>query len=224
MDELTKRIIEGYIGEYASGKSENAINRALQLKDQGRKVTLVDLDIVEPFYTLRPLKRELEEAGLNVIAWETGETLGLGETGSLLKPQMIWALKNEGDVILDIGYGVHGARILNLIHGAKESTQLQMIAVLNTKRPMTSTLEDILEYISELGRVDALLNNTHMGDQTTASMIQEGAALVYQAAQILKIEYLGTSAEIRFAQRLGEKDSMGFPIRYLKRFMPKAIW
>ena len=58
------RIIEAYIGEYASGKSEMAINRALELKNQGRQVTLVDLDTVEPFYTLRILKKDLEAMGI----------------------------------------------------------------------------------------------------------------------------------------------------------------
>lgn len=48
------RIVEAYIGEYASGKSENAVNRALALAEQGRKVTLVDLDLVEPVYTASP--------------------------------------------------------------------------------------------------------------------------------------------------------------------------
>ena len=86
------RIMEAYVGEYASGKSEVAINRALSLLGGELSVTLVDLDLVEPFYTLRPLKRELEGMGLNVIAWETQDVLGFGETGSLLMPQMRWAL------------------------------------------------------------------------------------------------------------------------------------
>ena len=61
------RVVEAYVGEYASGKSELAINRALELKNQGRMVTLVDLDTVEPFYTLRPVKKMLEEKGLVII-------------------------------------------------------------------------------------------------------------------------------------------------------------
>ncbi len=51
----SNKIVEAFIGEYASGKSENAINRAMKLQSQGREVTLVDLDTVEPFYTLRPI-------------------------------------------------------------------------------------------------------------------------------------------------------------------------
>jgi hypothetical protein len=111
-----QRIVEAYIGEYNSGKSEVAINRALDLLEEGHnKVTLVDLDIVEPFYTLRPLKKELESKGLTVLAWETKDTMGLGEAGNIIKPEMKWALRREGDVILDIGYGVEGAKTLNLV-------------------------------------------------------------------------------------------------------------
>lgn len=106
------RIVEAYIGEYASGKSENAVNRAVALKKAGHDVTLVDLDLVEPVYTLRPLKAMLTDMGINVIAWTTEETLGLGEAGSVLHPAMRWALRNKGDVILDIGYGARGSSIL----------------------------------------------------------------------------------------------------------------
>ena len=52
-----ERVLEAYVGEYASGKSEIAINRALELKKLQHQVTPVDLDIVEPFYTLRPIKK-----------------------------------------------------------------------------------------------------------------------------------------------------------------------
>ena len=76
--EQTDRIIEAYIGEYASGKSEMAINRALELKNQGRQVTLVDLDTVEPFYTLRILKKDLEEMGLEADQLCPGRILWSG--------------------------------------------------------------------------------------------------------------------------------------------------
>src|SRR5688572_29506338 len=120
----TVRVVEAFVGEYASGKSENAINRSLELLEQGGQVTLVDLDTVEPFYTLRPLKKQLEELGLRVIAWAPEEVMGLGEAGSLINQEMIWALRNEGNIILDVGYGVHGAKIFNLIEGADTDPDL----------------------------------------------------------------------------------------------------
>ncbi len=96
------RIVEAYIGEYASGKSEMAINRALELSRQGRQVTLVDLDTVEPFYTLRPIKHQLEKMNLNIISQSREDSFGLGETGSMLNPRARWALRNKGDIILDM--------------------------------------------------------------------------------------------------------------------------
>ncbi len=135
--QYSPRVVEAYVGEYASGKSELAINRALELRIQGHMVTLVDLDTVEPFYTLRPLKKMLEEKGLIIISYSSEDAFGLGETGAMLNPAARWALWREGDIILDIGYGVFGAKTLNLVEGALESTELRVIAVINYTRPMT---------------------------------------------------------------------------------------
>jgi len=88
---MTDRVVEAYVGEYAAGKSENALNRAIGLAGQDRMVTLVDLDLVEPFYTLRPLQKALSRLGVEVIAWKTEETLGLGEAGTVIKPAARWA-------------------------------------------------------------------------------------------------------------------------------------
>lgn len=220
----SQRIVEAYVGEYASGKSENAVNRALHLCAQGRDVTLVDLDTVEPFYTLRPIKRDLEVAGLHVIAWETRETVGLGEAGSLLRADMRWALYQRGDVILDIGYGVEGAGMLQLIYGARESQELRIIAVINISRPMTSTVEDIVEYIRSLGPVDALLNNTHLDDETDIDVIRDGARIVGEAAQILGLPVEAISVDEKFRDLLNVCDVLDQPIRYLHRWMPKTYW
>ncbi|MPN54009.1 hypothetical protein SDC9_201678 [bioreactor metagenome] len=102
--------------------------------------------------------------GIEVVAWETRDTMGLGEAGSVIKGSMRWALKRKGNIVLDIGYGVHGAEIFNLIEGAWENPFLKIIAVINMSRPFTANVESILEYVKTLGRIDALLNNTHMDE------------------------------------------------------------
>lgn len=218
------RIVEAYIGEYASGKSENAVNRALALADEGRKVTLVDLDLVEPFYTLRPLQAELKQRGIDVVAWETGETMGLGEAGSTMQPTMRWVLRRPGDIILDVGYGVHGARTLNLIEGADKDPELQVLAVINIFRPMTSCVEDIVAYVRGLGTVHGLINNAHLGSDTVVENVQEGARIVTEAAAILGIPVVATSVEESLANAIGPVDCRGNPVRRLHRFMPHTFW
>lgn len=221
---ISSRIVEAYIGEYASGKSEVAVNRAAGLALEGRRVSLVDLDIVEPCYTLRPIKKELAALGIDVLAWETRETVGLGEAGNIMRPENRWALRRPGDIVLDIGYGVEGSRTLNLLEGSDTDPDLEILVVVNTSRPMTASLEDIVDYIKELGRVDGIINNTHLGDETTAQTVQEGAVTVTRAASILGLPVVATTAVEEVARTIGHKDCMGNQVWAIKRYMPRTLW
>ncbi len=220
--EEKSRIVEAYIGEYASGKSEMAINRALELSNQGRRVTLVDLDTVEPFYTLRPIKNQLEKLNLNVISRSREDSFGLGETGAMLNPRARWALRNEGDIILDIGYGVFGAQTLNLVEDIDQTPELKVIAVLNASRPMTNSIDRILEYVEGLGRVDAIVANTHMGDETTPEIISAGNEIIVEAARILQLPiiYIAMIKELKGSN----VNNFGLPVKYINRHMPSAMW
>jgi hypothetical protein len=222
--EQMKPIIEAFVGEYASGKSENAVNRAIYLKQQGLPVTIVDLDTVEPCYTLRPIKQELEGLGIDVVAWETRDTTGLGEAGNVIKGSMRWVLRRKGNIIMDIGYGVHGARIFNIIEGAFDNPYLKIIAVLNMSRPFTSTVNNILEYVATLGRVDAVLNNTHMAEETTVDIVEQGAKGVTEAARRIGVPVVATAAVTEIAKKIGSVDCMGNPVWQLERIMPRTFW
>lgn len=223
IQQITARVVEAYVGEYASGKSEMAINRAIELKELGHIVTLVDLDTVEPFYTLRPLKELLEEKGLNLISFSTKDSFGLGETGAMLNPRAKWALMNEGDIILDIGYGVYGAKTLNLVEGANESPELKVIAVVNYTRPMTNSVEKIKEYLAELGRVDAIVANTHLGNQTTLDLIIEGNKEIFKAANDLNIPIEYIAIEKSLSDKATDYN-FEFPVKFIDRYMPAALW
>lgn len=221
--ENTARVVEAYIGEYASGKSELSINRALDLKIQGHMVTLVDLDTVEPFYTLRPIKKMLEQEGLTVIGYSRENSFGLGETGAMLNPAARWALWREGDIILDIGYGVFGAQTLNLVEGANESKELRVIAVVNYTRPMTNSRERIIEYINNLGRVDAIVANTHLGDQTTIDIIKKGNQEILAVAQKLNIPVAYMAVDENMMDSIKKQD-FEVPVKFIHRYMPQALW
>lgn len=216
--------MEAYVGEYASGKSEVAVNRAVDLAAAGREVTLVDLDIVEPCYTLRPIKRELQEQGITVLAWETGETVGLGETGNVLRAENRWALRRSGDIILDIGYGVEGAKTLNLLEGAGADPDLLVFAVINIARPVTGSVHDIVAYVRELGTVHGLINNSHLGDDTDVDIVQQGARIVDEAARQLNLPVVATTAVPEMAALIGPVDIAGHPVRKLVRYMPRTLW
>ncbi len=220
---LPKRIIEAYVGEYASGKSEVAINRALELLESGHETTLVDLDIVEPFYTLRPLKEKLISAGLNVIGFSQQEAFGLGETGAMLHPQAKWILMREGSIIIDVGYGIHGIRTLNLVEGAYESPELKVIAVINGCRPMTNSASRIKEYFGESERIDGIVANTHLGDETTVNEAVSGNQMIVDIAKELGIPLQYVAIDISLRDEI-EGLNLNWPIKYITRQMPQAMW
>lgn len=221
---MAERIVEAYVGEYASGKSEVAVNRALDLARLNHKVNLVDFDIVEPCYTLRPIKKQLSEQGIDVIAWDTRDTLGLGEAGNIIKPASRWVLLREGDVVLDIGYGVEGSKTLNLLEGADKEPNLKIYMVVNISRPITSNVKEIVEYARELSPLHGLINNTHLGDETTPEVVQRGARVVTEAAKELGLPIIATTAARDVAEMMGDKDCMGNVVRPLDRYMPHTLW
>lgn len=55
-------------GHYGCGKTNFSINLALHMAKQGKNVTLVDLDVVNPFFRSSDYKQILENQGVYVIS------------------------------------------------------------------------------------------------------------------------------------------------------------
>jgi len=227
--EKMSRKVEVFTGAYASGKSETSINRALQHIKRNEPVTLVDLDTVEPAYTLRPLVKALTERGINVIAQT--DYFGLGEAASYVTAKQLNCLDEEGDIIIDVGYGASGLDVLDIINNIEREENLNIYLVINTSKFETSSVENILEYIefaSGLEKRDwkkftGIISNTHFGSETTKEDIIRGYDITKEAAQKvgLPIVAIGVSEELK-----NEFDSTydGVEIWFYERLMPNALW
>jgi len=226
---MSKRILEVFTGAYASGKSETALNRAIKLYNDTGEVTLVDLDTVEPAYCLRPIIPELEALGLKVIAQR--DYFGLGEAGSYVTSEQINALQNEGNIIVDVGYGASGLDILDILNGIEEEKELKIYIVVNTSKFETRDKESILEYL-EFAKGDTkrawkkfsgIISNTHFSDETNVEDIIRGYEIVKSVSKEAGIPVRAIGADEKFKKDLGEFYD-GVEVWYLKRFMPKALW
>ena len=57
-----------FAGHYGSGKTNIAVNYALQLAREGKAVCIADLDIVNPYFRTADSAKELEEAGVKLVS------------------------------------------------------------------------------------------------------------------------------------------------------------
>ena len=221
------RVIEIYAGAYASGKSETALNRARQYAQLNKPITLVDLDTVEPAYTLRPIANDLRKMGINVITQP--DNFGLGEAASYVTPAQVNFLSNDGDIIVDVGYGAGGLDILDIVNNIDKETNLQAYLVVNTAKFETSTIDNIIEYV-DFARgserkydFSGMISNTHFGDETTKEDIINGYNKLKIASQKVNIPIRAIGIDEKLAQNFGMTYD-GVEVWMYKRMMPKAFW
>ncbi|MBQ8301850.1 MAG: P-loop NTPase [Clostridia bacterium] len=63
-----------FSGHFGSGKTEVALNFAMKLKEKGEKVTIVDLDIVNPYFRTNDAREILNKNGIKLIANDFAST------------------------------------------------------------------------------------------------------------------------------------------------------
>jgi len=179
------------IGHYGSGKTEFAVNYAFKLAALGRKVTIADLDVVNPYFRSREKAGILEAEGVEVISSSLGNSAGIdlpSVSASVLKP-----LQDETcDVVLDVGGDPVGARALARFSPYLTKGACDLFCVVNTNRTETQNLEGILYYVrsieSTIGvKITALVNTTHLVHETTAEVVLSEQAMIEEAAKILEI-------------------------------------
>lgn len=223
------RTIEIFAGAYASGKSETALNRARLQVESGKNITLIDLDSVEPAYTLRPIADELTKLGINVITQP--DSFGLGEAASYITSAQINCLKNQGDIIIDVGYGAGGLDILDIITDINLETDIKIYLVINTAKFETSTVDNIIEYVDFSKGIKTqpwknfygFISNTHFGDETTKEDIINGYTKLKKVSEItnIPIKAIGVPEFLAHSFETNYDDT---EIWVYKRMMPRAFW
>ena len=63
-----------FSGHYGSGKTNVAVNYSVYVKNLGKKVSIYDLDIVNPYFRTIDAKNTLDKYGVEVIVSKYAET------------------------------------------------------------------------------------------------------------------------------------------------------
>lgn len=173
-------------GNYGSGKTEIALNTALNLRQIHDKVSLVDIDIVNPYFRSSEHKGMLEEKGIKVIAPIYANTAV--DVPSL--PPDILSVFKGGYAVFDCGGDPVGAAALGSLkpHFDNVREQTQVLYVVNTKRPFQGSVEPIeqsVERIQANARLgaDGFVLNSNLGKDTTGKELEEGYEIMQALVQ-----------------------------------------
>ncbi|MCK4957715.1 MAG: hypothetical protein KAS49_08765 [Candidatus Cloacimonetes bacterium] len=180
------------IGAYGSGKSEYSINLAQKYMKAGKPVTLVDLDVVNPYFRSRGVQDQFEKIGIEVIAPE-GEFRHADLP--MMSPRIMGAVQNEERVvILDVGGDPAGCRTIARYIKNIKIRGYEMQFVVNTKRPFTSGITEInemiemLEFSSQL-KISELVCNTNLMEFTTEEIVKKGIKICEEAISKRDIKF-----------------------------------
>lgn len=198
------------VGHYGSGKTEFSVAYALHLKKTCDKVILVDLDIVNPYFRSNDAKELLQSHGITVIAPDYAGT----NVDIPVLPAEVMRIFNEDDakIVIDVGGDDDGAVALGRYKQFFDNSDYEMSLVVNTKRPLSSTVDEIIEMkenieLSSRLKVSNIIADTNIADETTKEIIEEGYDLVCKASSALNlpVKYVVSAIDADFCDEIKNK-------------------
>ena len=199
-------------GHYGCGKTNLTLNLALEAAGEGQPVTVVDLDIVNPYFRSSEYGELLGEKGVRLIAPVFANTTLDTPT---LPPELYSIFEPQaGRVFIDAGGDDAGVTALGGLHGQLEETGYQMLYVINRYRVLSQTPEEAAALLQEIEaasrlKATALVNNSHLGVETRLDTLLGGLDFARKTAQLTGLPLLYSTAP-DFALRDGETLPEGF--------------
>ena len=175
-----------FTGAFGSGKTELCVNFAIELSKKYEDVSLVDIDIVKPMFRSRELKNKMAEIGVKVIS--THPNMEMADLPAL-SPLIFASIETNAEhVVIDVGGDDDGARVIGRLHEKIEREDHEVLYVINTKRPFTKTVDEILFMLKEIEmaarlKIHGLVANTNLGKETTTEVSLDGLDIIREVSE-----------------------------------------
>lgn len=174
------------VGHYGSGKTEFTANLAMRLK-ANKPVVVADLDVVNPYFRIRELTNTLAAQGIRVISSNYAEDYYLDMPALAASIRTCFEAEEQLGMI-DVGGDPAGATVLARYSNLLRNRDYAMWMVVNANRPQTAAAASVQAFISAIEqasrlKVNGLVNNTHLLQETTKEDILCGDALVRQVSE-----------------------------------------
>ena len=194
------------IGNYGSGKTELALNFAIKAAEQGERTELLDLDMVNTYFRLTERGKMTSMKEIRLVSPNYScsgiETLSLpAEVASAFA--MDW-----DTVVFDVGGDAVGSTALGRYRQDFEDMladggKLEVLNVVNTRRPLAGTVEKILRLQEEMQlhsrlTITGMINNTNLAVATTAADLSDGYEIIKEVSEKSGVPVLYTSGKKEF--------------------------
>ena len=211
-----------FAGHYGSGKTNIALNYALWLRAQGLRVTVADLDIVNPYFRTKDGEAQLKAAGIRLISSDYANS----NVDLPALPGDAYSLVDDRSVhgVIDVGGDDRGALALGrYVPKIREEGDYEMLFVLNKARPLTRTVDDALEVFYEIEAAcqlpfTAIVNNTNIGPLTSAEDVLRGARFAEELSAKTGLPVKMSCGVRKLEQELHNSVSNFFPIDIMQLY------
>ena len=197
-----------FAGHYGSGKTNIAVNYALLLAAEKKKVCIADLDIVNPYFRTKDSAKELEAAGIDLISPQFANS----NVDLPALPAEAYRLVTDRQTygIMDIGGDDRGAYALGrYVPSILEENNYRMVFVANCYRPLTRTPEEAMEVMREIEeacklRFTDIINNSNLGPETTVETVLSSQSYMDALSRLSGLPIFATTAVAEVAKELPE--------------------
>ena len=195
-----------FAGHYGSGKTNIAVNYALHLAKEGKKVVIADLDIVNPYFRTKDSEKVLTAAGIDLVSPQFANS----NVDLPALPAEAYRLVTDRSVygIMDIGGDDRGAYALGrYVPAIREEGNYRMVFVANCYRPLTRTSEEAMEVMGEIEqacglRFTDIINNSNLGTETTPETVLQSQSYIEKLCKLSGLPLFATTAEDKVAEKL----------------------
>lgn len=183
-------------GHYGSGKTNFSANLAIKLAGEGKKVTVADLDIVNPYFRSADFAELFKEKNVTLAAPMFANT-------NLDIPAISFDLERiaeeDGYLIVDVGGDEDGAAALGRYANglSAHSDNIEVVYVVNMYRYLTGTAEGAVQFMNEIADASklkhtAIVNNSNLAEETTAERIEASVPYVEKICELTGLPLLYT--------------------------------
>ena len=216
-----------FAGHYGSGKTNIAVNYALRLREEYDKVSIADLDIVNPYFRTKDSEKYLEAKGIHLISSEYANS----NVDVPALPAEAYSIIDDLSVraVVDVGGDDRGALALGrYTPSIIEQNDYEYLLVINKFRPLTPNCASTLEVMREIEiacgmKFTGIVNNSNLGDETTAEDVLSSIGYAEEISKASSLPIRMTTVKEDLFDTLKDKVANCTPIKlYVKQSWARA--